>query len=70
MNPAAQTLKLLHDQIRNATLREAADRLRETEWWKVQHITDRDGRPWPLVSAKSKDDFADEIEAMIEEEPT
>jgi hypothetical protein len=66
VNPAAQTLKLLHDQIRNATLRDVVAHLRQTPWYVVKEITDRDGRPWPLVKAKSANELAAEIEAMIE----
>jgi hypothetical protein len=56
--------------IRNAALREAAKKIREMPWWRVDRsFLDRDGKPWPMVEALTQDDYANAILAMIEEEP-
>jgi len=56
------------DAIRNAALREAAAKIREMPWWRVDRSwTDRQGKAWPMVEALTQDDYANAILDMIEE---
>jgi hypothetical protein len=52
---------------RNAALRDAAAKIREMPWWRVNRSwTDRQGKAWPMVEALTQDDYANAILAMIE----
>ena len=55
--------------IRNAALRDAAAKIREMPWWRVDRSwTDRQGKAWPMVEALTQDDYAQAILDMIEED--